>query len=97
MDNIPATIILAPILLPVVTQCGMSPITFGVMLTMNLAIGFVTPPYGSNLFVAASVSGVKLEQMMKYVIWFILALLAVLMITTYVPFFTQGIVDIFKG
>ena len=44
IDNIPATIILSPILLPVVTQIGMSPITFGVMLTMNLAIGFVTPP-----------------------------------------------------
>ena len=95
MDNIPATIILAPILLPVVMEVGMSPITFGVMLTMNLAIGFVTPPYGSNLFVAASVSGVKLEQMMKYVVWFILALLVVLMLTTYVPFFTQGMVDIF--
>ena len=97
MDNIPATIILSPILLPVVVGVGMSPITFGVMLTMNLAIGFVTPPYGSNLFVAASVSGVKLEQMMKYTIWFIVALLVVLMLTTYVPFFTQGIVDIFKS
>lgn len=97
MDNIPATIILAPILLPVVEQIGMSPVTFGVVLTMNLAIGFVTPPYGSNLFVAASVSGVKLEQMMKYVIWFILALLVVLTITTYVPFITQGVVDIFKA
>ncbi len=97
MDNIPATIILAPILLPVVMQVGMSPITFGVMLTMNLAIGFVTPPYGSNLFVAASVSGVKLESMLKYTVWFIVALLAVLMLTTYVPFFTEGIVNLVKA
>lgn len=46
IDNIPATIILSPILLPIVTNLGMTPIQFGIMLTMNLAIGFVTPPYG---------------------------------------------------
>lgn len=97
MDNIPATIILSPILLPVVEQLGMTPTQFGVMLTMNLAIGFCTPPYGSDLFVAASVSGVKIEAMMKYMVWFILALLVVLGLTTYVPFFTQGIVDLVKG
>lgn len=97
MDNIPATIILSPILLPVVVECGMSPVTFGVMLTMNLAIGFVTPPYGSNLFVATSISGVKMEKMMKYTIWFILALIVVLLITTYCPFVTQGMVDIVNG
>lgn len=97
MDNIPATIILSPILLPVAEQCGISPVQFGVILTMNLAIGFVTPPYGSNLFVATSVSGVKIEAMLKYVWWFIGALLVVLMLTTYVPFFTQGIVNIMNG
>ncbi len=50
IDNIPACIILAPILLPVVSDFGMDPIQFGVIMTLNLAIGFVTPPYGSNLF-----------------------------------------------
>ena len=52
IDNIPATIILTPILLPIAISFGMSPITFGIMLTMNLAIGFCTPPYGIDLFVA---------------------------------------------
>ena len=93
MDNIPATIILAPILLPVALECGLSAVQFGVVLTMNLAIGFVTPPYGSNLFVATSISGVKMEAMLKYVLWFIAALLIVLMLTTYVPFFTDGMVS----
>lgn len=88
VDNIPATIILAPILLPVVEQLGMSPITFGVMLTMNLAIGFVTPPYGIDLFVASAVSGVPIENMCKRVLPFIAALLIVLMLITYVPWFT---------
>lgn len=97
MDNIPATIILSPILLPVVTEVGMTPATFGVMLTMNLAIGFVTPPYGTNLFVATAISGVKMEKMMKYMVWFMLALIIVLMLTTFCPIFTQGMVDLIKG
>ena len=88
VDNIPATIILAPILLPVVTALGMSPVTFGIMLTMNLAIGFCTPPYGIDLFVASAISGVSIGKMMKYMIWFLFALLVVLMLVTYWPAFT---------
>ena len=88
VDNIPATIILAPILLPVVESLGMSPVTFGIMLTMNLAIGFCTPPYGINLFVASAVSGVSMGKMMKYMLWFLLALLIVLILTTYWAPFT---------
>lgn len=89
IDNIPATIILAPILLPIVQGAGMSVTTFGIVLTMNLAIGFVTPPYGINLFVACSVAKVKMEPMVKHLKWFILALLIVLAITTYVPWLTM--------
>lgn len=85
IDNIPATIILSPILLPVVTQIGMSPITFGVVITMNLAIGFITPPYGINIFVAMAVANITMEAMIKYLVWFFLALLVALAITTYVP------------
>ena len=93
VDNIPATIILAPILLPVVESLGMSAITFGIMLTMNLAIGFCTPPYGIDLFVAQKISGVKMGQMLKYMWWFILALLIVLMMTTYWPAFTMFLMN----
>lgn len=88
VDNIPATIILAPILLPVVEALGMSPITFGIMLTMNLAIGFCTPPYGIDLFVASAISGVSIGKMMKFMLWFIFALLIVLALVTYWPAFT---------
>lgn len=96
IDNIPATIILSPILLPIVTQIGMSPITFGVVLTMNLAIGFVTPPYGINLFVASAVGKVSIGSMMKYMKFFLVALIIVLMITTYVPATTMFLVDLLK-
>ena len=90
VDNISAAIILSPILLPVVEQIGMSPITFGVMLTMNLAIGFITPPYGIGLFVASAVSDVSVEAMCRKVLPFIGVLLIVLALITYVPWFTLG-------
>lgn len=96
IDNIPATIILSPILLPIVTALGMSPITFGVVLTLNLAIGFVTPPYGINLFVASAVGKVSIGSMMKYMGYFIGALIFVLAMTTYIPATTMFMVNAFK-
>lgn len=88
IDNIPATIILTPILLPVVTTLGMSPVTFGIMLTMNLAIGFCTPPYGINLFVAAAISKVSMENISGQIIKMIVALLIVLLSVAFIPFIT---------
>ena len=85
IDNIPATIILTPILLPICKKFGMSPITFGIMLTMNLAIGFCTPPYGIDLFVEAAISKVKMEELSKELVLLIGALLLVLAGVTYIP------------
>lgn len=96
IDNIPATIILSPILLPVVTALGMSPITFGIMLTMNLAIGFITPPYGINLFVAMAVGNLKMGEMMRYIGWFFGALVVALGITAYIPETTMFLVNALK-
>ena len=96
IDNIPATIILSPILLPVVTRFGMHPVTFGVMLTMNLAIGFCTPPYGINLFVAMSIAKVKMGEMMHSMVYFVGALIVVLLLTTFVPSLTMGLVNALK-
>jgi C4-dicarboxylate transporter DctM subunit len=96
IDNIPATIILSPVLLPVVVALGMSPVTFGVMLTMNLAIGFITPPYGINLFVAMAVGEIKMGAMLKYIGWFFGALVFALMLVTFVPATTMFLVNAFK-
>lgn len=88
IDNIPATIILSPILLPVVTSLGMSPVTFGIMLTMNLAIGFCTPPYGIDLFVASAISKISIEDITKQILIMIFVLIAVLLLITFVPVLT---------
>jgi C4-dicarboxylate transporter DctM subunit len=85
VDNIPATIILSPLLLPVAVSLGLTPVQFGLILTVNLTIGLVTPPYGCNLFVAAAVANIKMESMLGKLWPFLAALLAVLMLITYVP------------
>lgn len=85
METISSIIIMTPILLPVATALGVDPIAFGVILTVNLAIGFCTPPLGVNLFVASSISGVSIEQLSKAILPFFVGMLVLLMLITYVP------------
>lgn len=96
IDPIPAIIILAPILLPVMTKFGMSPVTFGVVLVANLAIGYITPPYGVNLFVAMAVAKIPMERMFKYIVALFLAMLAALMLITYCDSATMHLVRFLK-
>ena len=65
MDTTPAILILTPILLPIVTAINMEPVQFGVIMVVNLAIGFVTPPIGVNLFVASSLTDVPIMAIAK--------------------------------
>lgn len=85
MDTTPAILILTPILLPIVESIGMDPIHFGVMMVVNLAIGFVTPPIGVNLFVASSLTEVPLMEIAKHAMPMILYFLAALLVITFVP------------
>lgn len=85
VDNIPATLILAPMLLPAMLAYGVDPVHFGVFMTANLLIGLVTPPYGCSLFVAAAVCNVKMEEMLKHIAVPLFVLMACLLIITYVP------------
>ncbi|WP_026699597.1 TRAP transporter large permease [Salibacterium aidingense] len=87
IDTISALVILTPILLPVVTspEIGMDPVHFGVILVTNLAIGFVTPPLGINLFVASGTGKVPFEQISKAIIPIFLMMIVALMVITYIP------------
>lgn len=91
VDNIPLILIMSPLLLPIVTAAGMSPITFGCVMVLNTTIGILTPPYGANLYLAASMAGVKMESTLKYFPMYFIMLLLALAATTYVPFFTLGL------
>lgn len=85
IDTISALVVLTPILLPIVTTVGVDPVHFGVILVANLAIGFISPPLGVNLFVASSVGNVKFERIVVGVLPFLAAMLISLLIITYIP------------
>ena len=84
METNAAIIILAPIFLPVVQALGVQPVHFGIIMVVNLAIGFVTPPLGVNLFVACNVAGAKLEEIVKGIIPILLVMILDLILITYI-------------
>lgn len=88
MDTTPAILILTPILLPIVQGIGMNPIQFGVIMVVNLAIGFVTPPIGVNLFVASALTDVPVMEIARKALPMIGLFLIALLIFTFVPAFS---------
>lgn len=84
MDTVPCILILAPIMLPIVQQYGVDTVHFGVIMTVNLAIGFVTPPIGTNLFVANSLTKIPITRIAKHAMPFVAMFLLSLMLITYV-------------
>lgn len=85
MDTTPAILILTPILLPIVTEIGVNPVHFGVIMVVNLAIGFVTPPIGVNLFVASSLTDVPVMAIAKKAVPMIAYFLVALLLITFIP------------
>jgi C4-dicarboxylate transporter DctM subunit len=89
METNSAIIILTPILLPIVRELGVSAVHFGLIMVLNLAIGFVTPPFGANLFMASEISGVKYDVLAKTIWPWIAVMVTVLMVISYVPAITE--------
>ncbi len=96
MDQTPAILILAPILLPIAQSIGVDPVHFGIIMVCNLAIGFITPPLGMALFVAARVSNSKLEVVLKGIIPFLLIMITCLMCITYIPEISMFLPNLMK-
>ena len=85
MDMTPAVLIFTPILLPVVTNFGMTPLHFGLVLIFNLCIGLCTPPVGNCLFVGCGVAETTIARVWRPLLPFFLAMFVVLMFVTYWP------------
>lgn len=85
MDTSPAILILTPILVPIVQEFGVDPIHFGIIMVVNLAIGFVTPPIGVNLFVASSLTKVSVGDISKHALPMIVFFLIALILITFIP------------
>lgn len=85
MDMTPAVLIFTPIFLPIVTNLGMDPTHFGIIMVLNLCIGLCTPPVGSILFVGVGVAGTTIQKVIRPLLPLFIAMLIALMIVTYVP------------
>lgn len=90
-----AIILVVPIVLPLITQLGIDPIHFGIILTLNIAIGQQTPPVASVLITASSIAKKDIWSVTKDNVWFIFVLFITLMMVTYIPALTVGAVDLF--
>ncbi len=85
LESLPVTIILAPILAPIAASVGIDPIHFAVVFLVGASIGFVTPPYGLNLYVASGVTGVPYFRLLRYIIPYLIALISVWFFVALVP------------
>ncbi|MBR0468532.1 MAG: TRAP transporter large permease [Mogibacterium sp.] len=92
MDTTPAILILTPILLPIAQGIGMDPIQFGVIMVVYLAIGFVTPPIGVNLFVASALTDVPVMEIARKALPMIGLFLIALLLFTFVPAFSLALI-----
>ncbi len=85
LESLPVTIILAPILAPIAHSVGVEPVHFAVIFLVGASIGFVTPPYGLNLYVASGVTGVPYFRLLRYTVPYLVALITVWIIVALTP------------
>ncbi|MBT0958945.1 TRAP transporter large permease [Alphaproteobacteria bacterium KMM 3653] len=85
LESLPVTIILAPILAPIAASVGIDPIHFSVIFLVGASIGFITPPYGLNLYVASGVTGVPYFKLLRYTVPYLFSLISVWILVALVP------------
>lgn len=85
MDITPAVLIFTPIFFPVITELGVDPVHFGIIIAFNLCIGNITPPVGSVLFVGTSVAKARLEDVIKMLVPYFIVLIIMVIVITFVP------------
>ncbi len=85
LESLPVTIILAPILAPIAANVGVDPIQFAVVFLVGASIGFITPPYGLNLYVASGVTGVPYFRLLRYSTMYLFALIIVWFAVALIP------------
>jgi len=95
LDMAPTILICTPIFLPICAQYGMSPVQFGMVMLINCALGLNTPPVGTTQFVGCAIGGVSIGTVMRTIWPFYGALIATLMLVTYVPAFSLALPDLF--
>ena len=95
MDMAPIILIATPILLPIATSIGISPIQFGIMMILNCGIGLLTPPVGSVLFIGSAVGKVPIERLVKAILPFYLLMIITLLLLTFIPAISMYLPSVF--
>jgi tripartite ATP-independent transporter DctM subunit len=95
IDASAAILVLAPILVPIVEQVGISPVHFGLIMVLNLMIGLLTPPVGGLLYIVSEVAQMRFEVLVKAVLPFLAPLLVSLALVTYIPWLTLWLPSLF--
>ena len=95
MEGLSVMIITIPVLIKVFNTLGIDPLQMGVVITLNLMIGLITPPVGESLFMVSQVGGIKLEKVYKSVLPFLIPLVTVLLLITYIPVLVTWIPNMF--
>ncbi|MBQ0736381.1 TRAP transporter large permease [Aquimarina celericrescens] len=96
MDMTPAVLIFTPIFLPIVTDIGMDPVHFGIIMIVNLCIGLCTPPVGSILFIGCSMANLNIQQVVRPLIPFFIVMILILILLTYSPGLTLWLPSMFE-
>jgi C4-dicarboxylate transporter DctM subunit len=92
LDSCPAILLLAPMLAPAVFNLGVHPVQFGLIICLNLAIGLMTPPVGTALYVVSNISKLSIGRIVKSMLPFWLVMVIVLLLVTYIPVLTTYVV-----
>lgn len=95
LETLAAIVILTPVLLPVMTELGVDPVHFGIVMIVALAIGFVTPPLGANLFMAAQVGRIPFDDIARRIVPWVVAMVVALLIIAFVPTLSLGLPRLF--
>lgn len=96
METNASIIILAPLLVPTAIHLGIDPVHFGIIMIVNLALGMCTPPMGVNLFISAELAKIRLDQITRGMLPYYAVLLITLLILTFVPSLSTGLIQLFK-
>ena len=97
MDVTSANLIFSPLMLAIVQPLGVDPVHFGIIITVNLALGFITPPMAQNIFLTSTLTGVPVQAIVKESFPFVLAMIGALMLITFIPEISLWPLQLLRG
>ena len=97
MESMAIMLVGLPILLPIISQIGVDSVHFGVMMTLNLMIGLITPPVGLLLYICSRSANITVNQLVKEVTPFLIPLIGALIFMTYIPSITLWLPNLIMG